>query len=192
MSPCWFARHPAWPAYESARGLFFSFSRRPVSAHPPLAALLAQLGQAPGSPLAFLARASEASVLKGGYTNALYLVRVPDVTDSEGAAVGGDAADGSAGASAGGRAGGGRGGLWVVRKSVGGGADGDDDPLYRVHRICRASEHEAVTAAAARGLTPTALFEPRANLLAQVWGLSVEAIREPLRERERVVEIKRR
>ena len=57
--------------------------------------------------------------------------------------------------------------LWVVRKSAAGAAEGDDEPLFRVHRICRSSEHEAVGAAAAAGLAPRTLFDPAACLLAQ-------------------------
>ena len=39
--------------------------------------------------------------------------------------------------------------------------------MYRIHRICRASEHECVRACALAGLTPRCLFDRRASLLAQ-------------------------
>ena len=52
----------------------------PLSRHPALAALVAALPS--GSDLAFLRAASAASVLRGGYTNALYLVKVRGFTNT--------------------------------------------------------------------------------------------------------------
>jgi hypothetical protein len=123
---------------------------RPLDHYPALAALVAALSDA--SPLAFLKAATAASVLRGGYTNALYLVRVPDGVSSGGAAT---AATPPSHAT------------WVVRKSAAA-AGPSLDPLFGVHRICRDAEHLAVAAAAKRGLAPAALFDADASLLAQV------------------------
>jgi len=127
----------------------------------------------PQSPLAFLKDARDASVLRGGYTNALYLVRVPVTTavkeegkeanNNNGGAPNSSTTGPVAAASP----------LlppqpyatWVVRKSA---ASASEDPLFGVHRICRDAEHVAVAAAAAKGIAPTALFDPGASLLAQV------------------------
>jgi hypothetical protein len=104
---------------------------------PPLAALIDALGET--SPLRFLKQSTHASVLRGGYTNCLYLVKVPcDNGEMD---------------------------QWVVRKGAGG-QDGDD-PLLRVHRINRAAEHACVCAAATVGLTPQSHFDKDVNLLAQ-------------------------
>lgn len=103
----------------------------------PLAVLIEAIGES--SPLSFLKSATVASVLRGGFTNCLYLVKVPkddgEVTK------------------------------WVVRKGVS--SQDGDDPFLRVHRIDRAAEHKCVCAAASVGLTPASHFDKAANLLAQ-------------------------
>jgi len=115
--------------------------------YPALSSLLETL--TPESPLSFLKEATEASVLRGGYTNALYLVRVPTTSSSSSLFS-----------------------TWVVRKSGASSSadekEGGKDPLFGVHRICRDAEHVAVGAAASKGIAPTALFDPTASLLAQV------------------------
>jgi len=113
----------------------------------------------PLSPLTFLTHATEASVLRGGYTNQLYLVRVPPPAASPTAPAPPLASSPAPSSFE---------GLWVVRKSAGAKDGGlDDDPLYRVHKICRFSEHGCVQASAAQGIAPRAFFDPHANLLAQ-------------------------
>jgi len=141
-----------------------------------------EVGAPTTSPLAFLARAVEASVLRGGLTNALYLVRVPPARDDFLRSDRGQEAKSR-------RFFGDCAGLWVVRKSA---APAEDttaagrttdqknweattnqqnnesvDVMHRVHRICRVCEHRCVGAAWAAGLTPRAFFDPQKNLLAQ-------------------------